>query len=241
MVLRAYATAIAVVAPGNPRFSITCTIYACPNMNQFGPVPIPTGTRPDPSSDGHMAVWDPATHREWDFWISKCPTSCASTASGASLSTDSTSPSVPNAANAAGFPLLAGIVHPEEIAAGRIDHPLVFATPNVGTGFTCPAVHSDGKNLDSRALREGNLLQLDPSLDVNSLPIPAWQKTIARAAQQYGMYLVDGGGTTSIGAENPINRGDLWGSLGLQGNSAMFSSSFPWNRMRVLAPPRPWC
>jgi hypothetical protein len=210
-------------------------------MNAFGPVPIPVDAKPDPASDGHLAVWDPVTHREWDFWISKCPTDCSHTGSGGSSSTDSTSPSVPHGANAAGFPLLAGIVHPEEIVAGRIDHPLVFATPNVGTGLVCPAVHSDGRNPDPRALREGNLLQLDPSVDVDALPLPGWQKTIARAAQRFGMYLVDGGGTLSIGAENPVNRGDLWAPLGLDGSSALFSPAFPWNKMRVLAPPRPWC
>jgi hypothetical protein len=241
MVLNAYGTAIAVATPDSPTYTISCTVYACPNMNQYGAVPIPAGTKPDPSSDGHLAVWDPATHREWDFWISKCADDCAHTASGGSFSTESLSPSVPYAANAANWPLLAGLVHPDEIAAGHIDHPLIFSTPNVGTGYVCPAVHSDGKNTDSRALREGSLLQLDPSLNVDSLSIPDWQKTIARALQRYGMYLADGGGTLAIDAENPINRGDLWGRLGLTGNSALFSAAFPWGRMRVLTPPKPWC
>lgn len=241
MVLRAYATAIAVATPASPTYEVGCTIYACPNMNQFGPVPIPAGTQPDSSSDGHLAVWDPATHREWDFWISRCPLDCGHAGSGGSFSTDSLAPAVPFGANAASWPLLAGIVHPEEIAAGHIDHPLIFATPNVGSGFVCPAAHSDGSNTDPRALREGSLLQLDPAVDINALAIPDWQKTIARAMQQYGMYLVDGGGTLSIGAENPINRGDLWATVGLMGNSALFSSSFPWDRMRVLSPPSPWC
>jgi hypothetical protein len=242
MVLRKWATAVAVSTSGSPAVSVTCTVYACPSMNQFGPVPIPAGTQPDPSGDGHLAVWDPATHHEWDFWVSKCPSDCAHTSSGGSLSTDATAPWMKEgAANAAGWPLLAGIVHPDEIAAGHVDHPLIFATPNVGTGYVCPAVHSDGKNTDARALKEGMLLQLDPSLDVGALSIPDWQKTLARAMQRYGMYLVDGGGTLSVGAENPINRGDLWGQVGLSGDSALFSSSFPWKRMHVLAPPKPWC
>jgi hypothetical protein len=132
-------------------------------------------------------------------------------------------------------------VHPEEIAAGHIDHPLIFATPNVGTGHICPAVHDDGKNTDPLALKEGSLLQLDPTLDVSALSIPAWEKTLARAMQRYGMYLADGGGSTSIGAENPVNRGDLWGSVGLSGDAAYFAPGFPWERMRVLSPPKPWC
>lgn len=241
LALRSYATAIAVAKRDSPKHRISCAIYACPNMHQFGAVPIPAGTRPDPSSDGHLAVWDPVKHREWDFWISNCPSSCKRAGGGGSFSTKTLTPHVRHGANAAGFPLLAGIVHPEEIKAGRIRHPLIFASPNVGDGRVCPARYDDGDNPDPRALREGTLLQLDPGIRVAQLPIPGWQKTIARALQRYGMYLVDEGGTLSIGAENPINRGDLWAGVGLMGDSASFSSSFPWSRMRVLKPRSRWC
>jgi hypothetical protein len=241
MSLRRYATAVAVATPTSPRHAVSCTVYACPDLNQFGGVPIPAGTRPDPSSDGHLAVWDPVNNREWDFWISGCPTACERTGSGGSFATNSTVPWVPFGANAAGWPLLAGIVHPEEIEAGRVDHPLIFGSPNVGVGRVCPANHSDGRNTDSRALQEGTLLQLDPTLDVDALRIPQWQKTLARAMQRYGMYLADGGGSLSIGGENPINRGDLWADVGLMGDSVLFDVDFPWSRMRVLAPPKPWC
>jgi hypothetical protein len=239
--LRAYATAIAVAGPDSPKHVITCTWFPCPDMHRFGRVPIPTGTRPDPSADGHLAIWDPARRREWDFWISKCPAACGSAASGGAFSTKTLTPHVRHGANAAGFPLLAGIVHPEEIKAGRIPHPLIFASPNVGRGHVCPARHHDGENPDPRALREGTLLQLDPRIRVDALPLPEWQKTIARALQRYGMYLVDEGGTLSIGAENPINRGDLWAEVGLFGDSALFAESFPWSGMRVLKPRTRWC
>lgn len=241
LALRSYATAIAVAKRDSPKHWISCAIYACPNMHQFGQVPIPAGTRPDPSSDGHLAVWDPVKQREWDFWISNCPTACGRTGGGGSFSTKTLTPHVRHGANAASFPLLAGIVHPEEIKAGRIPHPLIFASPNVGDGRVCPARHDDGDNPDPRAFREGTLLQLDPRIRVAELPIPDWQKTIARALQRYGMYLVDEGGTLSIRAENPVNRGDLWASVGLTGDSASFSSSFPWSSMRVLEPRTRWC
>jgi hypothetical protein len=111
----------------------------------------------------------------------------------------------------------------------------------VGNGRVSPARNDDGDNPDARALREGTLLQLDPRIRVGRLPIPDWQKTIARALQRYGMYLVDEGGTLSIGAENPINRGDLWADVGLMGDAASFSASFPWSSMRVLKPRTRWC
>jgi hypothetical protein len=241
MVLRAYATAIAIARPGSARYRIACTVHPCPNLHRYGRVPIPAGTRADVDSDGHLAIWDPVKRREWDLWMSKCPEACGQAGTGGAFSTKTLVPNVRYSANAAGFPLLAGIVHPEEIRAGRIDHPLVFAAPNVGKGRVCPARHDDGDNPDPRALKEGTLLQLDPGIRVSSLPIAEWERTIARALQQYGMYLVDQGGTLSIGAENPINRGDLWAQLGLVGNSAMFSTAFPWSSMRVLTPRKRWC
>lgn len=239
MPLHAWNTPVAVAKPDSPRYTVSCTIYACPTLGQFGPIPIPNGSRPDATPDGHLAVWDPATHREWDLWAAKC---CWSVGSGGAFSTDTTGP-VSGGGNAAGFPELAGIIRPEELKAGRIDHALVFAQPDVNsTGHVCPATHHDGASTHPLVLREGSLLQLDPALNVDALPIPAWQKTIARALQRYGMYLEDGGGTLSFGSENPINRGyDAWAQVGLTGDSVGLSPAFPWNRMRALAPPKPWC
>jgi hypothetical protein len=239
--LRAYATAIAVATPDSPKHRIRCTRYPCPNIHRYGRVPIPGGTRADPSPDGHLAIWDPVNRREWDFWISRCPDDCSSAGSGGAFSTKTLVPNVRHGANAAGVPLLAGILHPEEIAARRIRHPLIFASPNVGRGHVCPARRNDGDNPDPRALREGTLLQLDPRIRVATLPLPDWQKTIARALQVYGMYLVDEGGTLSIGAENTINRGDVWGQVGLYGDSVLFDAAFPWGSMRVLKPRTRWC
>ncbi|MGZ4334113.1 MAG: hypothetical protein ACXVRJ_07540 [Gaiellaceae bacterium] len=236
MNLRRYGWAIVEVGPGVPTYSVTCVIYACPGI---GRVPIPAGTQPDPGTDGHLVVYDAARALEWDFWISHCPDDCHVAGAGNRLSTAKGNPF--SAANASGFPGLAGIVHPEEIIKGRIDHPLVFAMPNVGRGHVCPARNGAGSSTDALALPEGTLMQLDPSIRVAKLPLPRWQKVIARALQRYGMYLEDGSGNLSIGSENPINRGDLWAKAGLLGDYADFAPAFPWAKMRVLAPPAPWC
>ena len=106
----------------------------------------------------------------------------------------------------------------------------------------CPANQDDGTNPNPLALREGSLLQLDPRLRVARLSLPAWQKTIARALQRYGMYLVDDGDALGIVGENTLNRDpSAWGRVGLQGDYAQFSPRFPWHRMRLLRARRPWC
>lgn len=242
LTLRKYGVAVVVATPETRRRDIDCSKYDCPSMDDFGPVPIPSGSRPDPSSDGHLAVWDPVSHREWDFWQSGCPDDCDRASSGGAVDTDVTNPQMRNgAASAAGWPLLAGIIRPEELKAGEIRHPLIFSTPDVADDHVCPAVQHDGENPHPLALPEGTLVQLDPAVEVGILPIPAWQRTIARALQRYGMYLRDGGGSLAIGGENPLNRTDVWAEIGLEGDAAAFAPEFPWHELRVLTPLRPWC
>ena len=80
-------------------------------------------------------------------------------------------------------------------------------------------------------------LQLDPSVDVASLQIPAWERPIVRAMQVYGMYLRDNSGTLAVYAENPASRGyDAWQKVGLSGGSVALAG-IPWSRFRVLAAP----
>jgi hypothetical protein len=83
-------------------------------------------------------------------------------------------------------------------------------------------------------------LQLDPSVNVRALNLPAWQKTIARALQQYGAYVRDqtDAGDADFYAENTLDRTSkpTWAQLGIRPDSR-FSPNFPWRRMRVLRPP----
>jgi len=73
---------------------------------------------------------------------------------------------------------------------------------------------------------------------VNALPIPAWEKTIAKALQVYGMYLRDNSGTLAIYAENSRSRGyDAWAKVGLGGRDAAPLQGIPWQDLRALDPP----
>jgi hypothetical protein len=153
------------------------------------------------------------------------------------MQADGIAPAGTASGNAANFPLLGGLIRPEEILQGHIDHALVFGMPHVGSGRPfCPATHNAGST--AGGLPEGVKVQLDPTIDVNALAIPAWEKTIARAMQVYGMYLRDGGGTLSVYAENPLSRGyDAWAPLGLGGVDSASLAGIPWNRFRVLDAP----
>ena len=234
-----WAVSVAEVRAGDPVHAVPCTKYRC-TLGAFGPFPIPFTAMPNPSDDGHLAVYDPVTQREWDFWQAKRTSGGWSASAGAAVSMrgDGVAPPRTGAGNAANFPLLGGLVRPEEILQGRIEHALVFGLPGIGKGPpVCPASHNAATTSHPDALREGQLLQLDPSLDVDALPVPGWQKTLMRAMQKYGMYLRDNSGAFAIYAESPNSRGyDAWSHVGLRGDYQPLRG-MPWERFRVIAAP----
>ena len=243
MTLRTWGVSVAEADSSDPLYSVPCVEYTRCTLGAFGQVPIPLTATPDLEEDGHMVVYDPAAQREWGMWQAKTLNGAWTAGAGEAVSTNSgngVAPAGTVGSNAANFPLLAGIVRPEEILQGHIDHALVFSSPKVSSaGHVCPATHNDGFSSDPNALREGMRLQLDPTLDVDALNIPAWQKTIAKAVQVYGMYVKDQGGTFGIHAENPISRGyDAWAKVGFDTSLTSASlSGIPWERLRVVAAP----
>jgi hypothetical protein len=241
MTLRTWGVSVVEAQPDEPLYSVPCVVYSSCTLGAFGPFAIPLTAVPDPEGDGHLAVYDSSAHREWDMWQAQHTATGWIAGAGAAVSTDTngTAPSGTESGDAANFPLLGGLVRPEEILQGHIDHALVFELPNVSKlGYVCPATHNDGSSTDPNALREGMRLQLDPTVNVDALPIPAWEKTLVRAMQVYGMYLRDQGGTLGVLAENPISRGyDAWVKVGLTSGNSVQLGGIPWDRFRVVSAP----
>lgn len=219
-------------------YNVGCTDYGC--SVHFGRVRIPAGAQPATGSDGHLVVLQP-NGNELDMWAGQ-RTASGWTAGGRWV--ESASGPAANCATAhtcsgadvANFALAAGVIRPEEIAQGHIDHALAITTPDTRAGYiACPATGTDGHHNDPNALPIGAHLQLDPSINVASLPIPGWQKVIAVALQQYGAYVVDTGGTVALYAQSDAGRGyNAWSRAGIPG-SAPSLSNLPWGSMRVLS------
>ena len=238
--VKAYTVPIYYAGPWTKRRDVPLTANWAPWRALRG-VPIPAAARPDPASDGHLAIVDRAAGCEYDFFgATRMPDGSltAKWANVTSLSRNGVLTKGP-AARASGFALLAGLILPSELRRGRIDHALVFAYPYTQVGGPVwPAVGSDGQTQGAEAIPEGARVQLDPSLDLSTLGLRPYEVPVARALQEYGAYVSDTGGAISF----PVAHPQSWTSnpyVGLLPDDTYVSlSRIPLDRLRVLKLPR---
>jgi hypothetical protein len=218
-----------------PRHDVPLTAAWAPG-EVLHDVPIPDDAMPDPSDDAHMVVVDRTQDCVYEFWKARRGNSGWTAAWGNAISTDSDGVYPGGlSSRASGLSAAAGLVTPEELRYGVIDHALVFAYPYTKSGGpVSPATSSDGRSSADYALPQGARVQLDPSLDLTALGLDAYELTIARALQRYGMILADTSGGFTIYAVHPRSQPpgaykDLlpdWPWVGLE--------KIPRDRFRVL-------
>jgi hypothetical protein len=172
-------------------------------------VPIPAGAVPTPDSDATLIVLDKSSGCEYDIggntvkntdgtWTAHFAATLMWTGNG--IYPGGESPRAGGVGNAA------GVIRPEEMAAGQIDHALAFVMQHGKSGGpVSPATASDGWSTNAGAVPEGAHVQLDPSLNLDSLGLTPWQKTVARALQVYGMYNIDTGGVLGLQAQSTLS------------------------------------
>jgi hypothetical protein len=199
-------------------------------------VPIPDNALPDPMEDAHLSVIDPATHCEYDLYGAE-RTASGWTAKWANVDSTPESGIYPFglSTRGTGFSPLAGMIWPAELRNGHINHALVFAYPYTRSGGPVyPATASDGKSTLAAALPQGARVQLDPTLDLSSLKLSAYERTIAEALQKYGMYLGDTGGALGLYAVSPQSFDTNPYTGLLPDDPYVLLNKIPVNRFRVL-------
>lgn len=234
-----WAKPLAYANPVSASYTVGCKKYDCHTEVAFR---IPLYAAPSTGSDHHLVVIDSATRQELDMWLASYDPATRTWSAGARYVQDPAGWGATCAekqhcggAVAAGFAAFGGIVRPEEIAQGHIDHALFFTTPYTRKDYiACPATHTDGVVDDPAAIPEGARIQLDPAFPVDEQHWPRWEKILAQALQKYGAYLGDSGDSLSFAAEATLDRGyDAWSVVGVPAFASM--GNLPWSRFRVLA------
>jgi Ca-dependent carbohydrate-binding module xylan-binding len=226
-------------ATATQKYTVTCTITSwgtCPFAG--AQVPIPTGAKVSPGSDGAMVVVDEAGGKSYEFWQAKFSNGKWTTSWGAI--NDLNGSGWGGNSTGSGASRLGGVIQLHEIAAGAIPHALSIQIDNTcKTTFRSPATKTDGQSSRSDCIPEGARVRLDPAVDLDALTLTPAVRAIGRALQTYGAYVVDTGGspvslsfemdptaTTAAIGNTYKNAGLRWDYDGLPG--------LPYKRLQVL-------
>jgi len=257
-----YGTPVYVVTASARLRTIQCILFPCgvqgvhsEDTAALFKVPVPSGAVADPSSDAHMVVYDPTGALAWEMFGASYSESSGHWKTKGGIRWDMTGPGYdsigePGTAVGAGVPMLGTILRPDEIRRAILDHTGVvphvlsggYDSPRRGCFIGPLAKTSDGDDGREWAIPEGAILQLDPSVDVESLGLNAAGMVIARTLQRYGMVIRDDTGAFQIDVENTSVEGGvdagrprLWGLLGITKDSLREIQA---NRFRVVASPK---
>jgi len=239
------------VTATTPRYAVTLSQKWGAYPFGTAKIPIPSGTRVPPGSDGQIAVLDPITGMAFGLWQAKYDAKRNTWAAswGGSTPLNGNGVDTSGSATGAGLARYAGVIGVAEFSAAvagntGINHALVFSTDIAAPRFVGPAIKSDGVNLAGvpTPIPEGYRVQLDPSINVDAIPgITPAEKVIAKTLQTYGAYVIDNGGSRMafvfqmVPGATAANPGTVWTSAGLSWDYFNMSA-IPWSKLRVLAP-----
>jgi len=176
------------------------------------------GCGEESSQDNFLVILDLENRCEYDFWQARQEGESWVASFGVGIEMDGSGVLDKGlSARGSGFAFLGGVIWPDEISNGKINHPLAFSYEFTREGGpVAPATDSDGVHSDDFAIPEGAIIQLDPELDLDTLDLEPFELTIATALQEYGMILVDSGSAGPVGfyAIDPDSvTGNMWGEL----------------------------
>jgi hypothetical protein len=235
----AWGISIVHASPTDRTYTIQKRVYYVNGPISFT---IPAGARPTEGSDHHLVVINGG--QELDLWRASYNAASDTWSAGSAFivnpsgwGANAAPGEFAGGAVAAGFSEMGGVVRPEEIAQGHIDHALSITSPIIRSGYiAAPATATDGVSTDPNAIPEGAHIQLDPTFDVDAQNWPTWEKVIAKALQTYGAYVSDHGGSLAVYGQTDMNAGNTtWNSVGVPKGG--FLNNIPWDRCRVLLLP----
>jgi hypothetical protein len=208
-----YAVPIYYADANTPTYDVECV---WPSSSCEG-VPIPNGAMPDPTEDGHMAVVDLFRGLSWDIDQAKQAGSRwqAWSVTIFDLTSSGVLPDGTGSAIASGFPLVSGIIRLDEVRCGHIDHALWFAykTPRAKV-YVYPASITFDDIGGPNTIPMGGRIQLDPTLNLDTLGLSPGGKVVARALQKYGAYLGIAGNSRAFFAEGLYGKpGQSWSGI----------------------------
>ena len=141
------------------------------------------------------------------------------------------------------MPFVGGQITAEELTRGEIKHVIGIALVDIEKSsiYSWPANRSDGYNPSNKPNRiaEGQRFRLNPSVNVDALPMTKAGKIIAKAAQKYGFVVWDRAGSLSIRAQNAdsytaAGKANPYPALYQYKATYAVLDGFPWDKLQFL-------
>jgi len=209
-------------------------------------VPIPSTALPAKGTDSEMTVYDAATDTLWEFWRMRKTYGVWEACWGGRIKGTHSNQGIFSTyygTTATSLPFIGGQITAEELAAGEIKHVMGISLVDAEkrTIFSWPAQRSDGVNpyYAKNRIPEGARFRLDPSVNVDALPMSRAGKIIAKAAQKYGFVVWDRAGAISLRAQNTysytqVGKPNPYPALFDWKQSYDVLNGFPWNKLQFL-------
>jgi hypothetical protein len=206
---------------------------------------IPADAQPDPSDDGSMTIYNPDTRQLVELWKARKVSGQWQACWGGRINDAGNSLGVFSntwGVSASGMAMWATTIRAQEIQQGRIDHVIGLSIPYIKSTISWPAVRTDGWRTGSE-LSLGQMLRLPASLDIDAMKLSPLARTIAKAAQEYGIIITDTGGSVSFAAENALGLAtnpypglfrNRWAFQELQANASLGEAAFPLDKLVAL-------
>ncbi|MBN8869694.1 MAG: hypothetical protein J0H66_07425 [Solirubrobacterales bacterium] len=189
---------------------------------------IPANTTPDPRYDGWLSVIDRENGMGYDFWRARREgDGTISYQFGKAWTLDGPGFSRPVGVDAeravgargSGLPLFAGVIGPNELESGEINHALAISVPGLARrNFVQPASVTDGVG-DRKSLPAGARIRLRADVSINEKKLRTLKgprrrsaDAILTALRTYGAIVVDRAAVPSLyaplGTSSKLLRGD---------------------------------
>ncbi|HSI44138.1 MAG TPA: DUF4124 domain-containing protein [Methylotenera sp.] len=216
-------------------------------MSMLSAVPIPSVAKQASGTDGELTVYQPSTNTLWELWVAKKDAYGRWTACwGGKLPGTAYSQGIFSknyGTTASGLPFIGGQITAEELSRGEIKHVIGISLVEIEkfSIYSWPANRSDGYNPNNvpNRIAEGQRFRLNPSVNVDALPMTRAGKIIAKAAQKYGFVVWDKAGSVGIRAQNVdsytmLGKPNPYPALYGYKQSYQVLAGFPWDKLQFL-------
>jgi hypothetical protein len=244
--------ATTLVQATTPRYDITFSMVPTWGPDPFGTdsMPIPTGTKVPPGSDGHVSVADSSTGKVFSLWQANPNPNPRNASWGGVAALNGDGIEYSGSSTAGKISRYAAVMRAADLTAAAaantgLPYALFASSDVVSNTFRAPSVKADDVANNAGVatpIPNGARIQLDPTINVDAIAnITAGEKVVAKTLQQRGAYLADKGGSR-LGficelQPDGVSNGTPGAAYAALGWTFDYwnMTHIPWVSMRVLA------